>query len=295
MAKGAASRAQRADPRRPRPARPAPARATLSIRSAYAPAPAASPCRRSSRRRASSTTSRCAAFNEMWFRKAPRAPGRRRCRRSPRTSTRSTWSARGTACTAATGFVQYQFVVPFGAGGRAAARGRATRRLGDGQLPRRAEALRRGQPGAAQLSRARVDAGARHPGGARTGWRQLLHGLDDLVLDAGGRHYLAKDAHTTPDSDPARVPAARRVAGRRATASIRRRVWTSDLAPATRLLDRLNARRRLMDNALGEPQTIVLLGGTQRHRPGHRRRLHRHRRRAPSCSPAGGPRRAAAR
>ena len=26
----------------------------------------------------------------------------------------------------------------------------------------------------------------------------LFHGLDRLVLDAGGRHYLSKDAHTTP-------------------------------------------------------------------------------------------------
>jgi len=30
------------------------------------------------------------------------------------------------------------------------------------------------------------------------GLGSLLHSLDDIVMQSGGRHYLAKDAHTTP-------------------------------------------------------------------------------------------------
>ena len=30
------------------------------------------------------------------------------------------------------------------------------------------------------------------------GLAELLHGFDDVILDAGGRHYFAKDAHTVP-------------------------------------------------------------------------------------------------
>ena len=37
------------------------------------------------------------------------------------------------------------------------------------------------------------------PGGTR-GLADLLYGLDRVVLDAGGRHYFAKDAHTTPEA-----------------------------------------------------------------------------------------------
>ena len=35
---------------------------------------------------------------------------------------------------------------------------------------------------------------------ASRGLADLLHGLDRVVLDAGGRHYFAKDGHTTPEA-----------------------------------------------------------------------------------------------
>ncbi|MGZ4807173.1 MAG: D-arabinono-1,4-lactone oxidase, partial [Ilumatobacteraceae bacterium] len=36
--------------------------------------------------------------------------------------------------------------------------------------------------------------------GATRGLDDLLHGLDRVVLDAGGRHYFAKDAHMTVEA-----------------------------------------------------------------------------------------------
>ena len=32
------------------------------------------------------------------------------------------------------------------------------------------------------------------------GLSEMLHELDLVVLDAGGRHYMAKDSHTTPEA-----------------------------------------------------------------------------------------------
>ena len=63
-----------------------------------------------------------------------------------------------------------------------------------------------------------LDAGPRRAGGGWSGLGEMLHELDDLVLDAGGRHYLAKDSHTTPDVAAAGLSAPRRVAGRAPTA-----------------------------------------------------------------------------
>ena len=41
---------------------------------------------------------------------------------------------------------------------------------------------------------------------ASKGLGDLLHGLDRVVLEAGGRHYFAKDSHTTPEAIRAGYP-----------------------------------------------------------------------------------------
>ena len=137
-----------------------------------------------------------AAFNELWFRKAPtrkvaqivsipsyfhildfvgswnRLYGRR-------------------------GFLQYQFVVPFGE--ELALRRVVERLAASGTASFLAVLKRFGDGNPAPLSFPRpgwtlaLDLPAAAPGLA-----EMLHGLDEIVLDAGGRHYLAKDAHTTP-------------------------------------------------------------------------------------------------
>ena len=65
------------------------------------------------------------------------------------------------------GFVQYQFVLPFGQETRAAPGDRAPGGVGRAELPRRAQAVRSGQPGAAELPRAGLGAGPRRAGRAR--------------------------------------------------------------------------------------------------------------------------------
>jgi decaprenylphospho-beta-D-ribofuranose 2-oxidase len=96
------------------------------------------------------------------------------------------------------GFLQYQFVVPFEATStlheiveRVASAGHASiiavlKRLGDPS----GGMLSFPQPGWTLT----CDFGA-----GVDGLAPLLRTLDQLVLDAGGRHYLAKDAHTTPE------------------------------------------------------------------------------------------------
>lgn len=137
-----------------------------------------------------------AAFNELWYRKAPRL-------REGELQSIATyfhpldlvgdWNrvyGRG-------GFVQYQFVVPFGA---EATLRTVIERISAAALPIFLTVLKRfgpGNPGPLSFPiegwTLAIDVAARS-----AGLSQLLAGFDQLVLEAGGRLYLAKDFQTTP-------------------------------------------------------------------------------------------------
>jgi decaprenylphospho-beta-D-ribofuranose 2-oxidase len=138
------------------------------------------------------------AFNEMWYRKAPRL------REGELQSIAAyfhpldlvgDWNrvyGRG-------GFVQYQFVVPFGAEPTLRT---VIERISAARLPIFLTVLKRfgpGNPGPLSFPiegwTLAIDVPARS-----TGLSQLLAGFDRLVLDAGGRLYLAKDFQTTPEA-----------------------------------------------------------------------------------------------
>jgi decaprenylphospho-beta-D-ribofuranose 2-oxidase len=138
------------------------------------------------------------AFNEMWFRKAPR-----RREGEIQTITRFFHPLDGIAAWnrvyGRPGFLQYQFVVPFDE--EAALRGVIERVVRSGRASFVA-VLKRfgpGNPGPLSFPMAGWTLTLDLPAGV-SGLSELLHDLDDRVLDAGGRHYLAKDACTTPDS-----------------------------------------------------------------------------------------------
>ena len=145
-----------------------------------------------------------AAFNELWYRKAPAV------RTDELQSIASffhpldmigEWSR----CYGAKGMVQYQFVVPFGE--EAAMRTVIERLSASGSASFLAVLKRFGDGNPAPLSfpapgwTLALDVPA-----ASKGLGDLLHGLDRVVLAAGGRHYFAKDAHTTPDAIRAGYP-----------------------------------------------------------------------------------------
>ena len=174
------------------------------------------------------------AFNEMWYRKAPRRrigqivsiPGYFH----PLDFVGSWNRVYGRH-----GFVQYQFVLPFG---EEAALRQVIERLAASGAPSFLGVLKRfGPANPAPLSFPEPGwALALDVPAATHGLSGLLHGLDDLVLGAGGRHYLAKDAHTTPEAIRRGYP---RLDEWRATqaAADPGGVWASDLSRRLRLLD----------------------------------------------------------
>lgn len=136
------------------------------------------------------------AFNELWFRSAPRE----RLSEVQEIPTffhpldaidgwNQVYGRRG--------FLQYQFVVPDAEAGVLC---RIVEQFAASRLPIFLVVLKRfGPANPAPLSfpmsgwQLAVDVGTKHHGLA-----ELLRRFDELVLGAGGRHYLAKDFHATP-------------------------------------------------------------------------------------------------
>lgn len=139
-----------------------------------------------------------AAFNEVWYRKVPNL------RQGELQSIPSYFHpldgvGQWNRLYGRQGFLQYQFVLPLGAEDVLRT---VIERISAAALPIFLNVLKRfGPANPAPLSFPRsgwtltIDVAA-----GRSGLSELLAGLDALILDAGGRHYLAKDFQTTPEA-----------------------------------------------------------------------------------------------
>jgi decaprenylphospho-beta-D-ribofuranose 2-oxidase len=139
-----------------------------------------------------------AAFNELWFRKAPRhrVDGIETIASyfHPLDAVGSWNRLYGHA-----GFVQYQFVVPFG---QEDALRTVIGLLSDSGATSFLAVLKRfgaANPGPLSFPTPGWTLALDVPASSK-GLGELFRSLDRIVLDAGGRHYLSKDAHATPEA-----------------------------------------------------------------------------------------------